>query len=89
MQEIGIQLYDSPERAPRYTTETPLKIDSVAIIANGTVNGQPTLDLVMTDREGGRYVTLLTSVLLRGIYSICQQIDPDGDLRKVTVVEGP
>lgn len=51
----------------REPEHTPLKITDTVVIEKGTVNGNPTVDLVLVDESGKKYVTTLTGNLLRTI----------------------
>lgn len=45
----------------------PIEITQVVVVRNGTQTGKPTVDLVLTDDTGQRFVCMLTGVLLKSI----------------------
>ena len=45
----------------------PLQIKKCVVVKNGTVGGNPTVDFIMEDEEGKRYVFLITHALLQSI----------------------
>jgi len=42
-------------------------IESAVVVVHGTGQGNPTVDLVMVDAEGNKYVTMISGNLLRTI----------------------
>lgn len=54
-------------RAPEYT---PVKIEKVVVVKKGTQNGNPTVDLLLIDETGKKYMTMTTAALLRSIAGI-------------------
>ena len=86
--KIKVGIYESPERAPRYGAESRyLNLETVNIVDQGMESGAPTVDLVMKDRDGNQYTTLVPASFIRSIYSICEKLDPGGDMRKITLTE--
>ncbi len=55
------------------TPPKPVEITQVVIIRKGTENGNPTVDFVMKDDTGQRYVFMITGALLRAL--------PIGDIK--------
>lgn len=45
----------------------PLQITSAVIVRNGTESGKPTVDLILKDADGNKYVAMLTGALLKSI----------------------
>ncbi len=45
----------------------PLQIEKAVVVQQGTENGNPTVDLVMQDMQGNKYVVMLTGRLLKSI----------------------
>lgn len=46
---------------------TPVSIDRVVIVNKGTVAGNATVDLVLKDKDGNEYVTMVTARLLKAL----------------------
>lgn len=51
-------------RAPEYTG---LKIEQVVVVREGTVEGNSSVDLVLVDEAGKKFVTMVTGRLLKSI----------------------
>lgn len=51
-------------REPEYH---PLDIQEVVVVKDGTVSGKPTVDLILVDKNGQKYVTMLTGALVASI----------------------
>ena len=45
----------------------PVEIDTVVVVQNGTEGGNSTVDLVMHDQQGNKYVIMITGALLKSI----------------------
>lgn len=45
----------------------PVEIDKVVVVQGGTVEGNSTVDLVLKDKEGNKYVVMVTGRLLKSI----------------------
>ena len=45
----------------------PIEITQVVVVRNGTRTGKPTVDLVLQDDTGQRFVCMLTGALLKSI----------------------
>ena len=48
-------------------THKPVEIKQVVVVQKGTVSGNSTVDLVMEDAEGNKFVVMLTGNLLKSI----------------------
>lgn len=46
-------------------THKPVTITKAVVVQNGTVGGNSTVDFVMEDEQGQKYVVMLTSNLLK------------------------
>lgn len=46
---------------------TPLNLEKAVIVQNGTVAGNPTVDLILVDETGKKYVALITARLLQAL----------------------
>jgi hypothetical protein len=55
------------DRNDKYKDTKPLEIKTAVVVKDGTVGHNSTVDLVLEDAEGNRYVAILTGTLLRGI----------------------
>ena len=44
-----------------------LEITRAVVVKDGTESGKPTVDLVLQDAEGNKYVTMITAALLKSI----------------------
>jgi hypothetical protein len=51
-------------REPEYK---PISIEKVVVVQDGTLGGMPTVDLVLVDASGQKFVTMMTGRLLAGI----------------------
>jgi len=69
---LKIQICPSPDEAPnwRKTNAKALNLDTAIIVKNGTVEGNPTVDLVLTDPSGQIYVAMITGRLLKSVTQI-------------------
>lgn len=43
----------------------PISIDKVVVVKNGTTAGSSTVDIILVDDDGQKYVVMLTSKLLK------------------------
>lgn len=67
---LKIEIFDSVEEAPNY--EKPIvavSLDIARIVKNGTVEGNPTVDLVLTDEAGVQYVAMVTGGIIKMLAS--------------------
>jgi hypothetical protein len=63
---------DAVEKGHDYKKgETRLNIKTAVIVQKGTEDGHATVDLVMIDEKGKKYVTLVTASLLKGLVKVC------------------
>lgn len=44
-----------------------IKIDKIIVIKKGTLNDKPTLDFILEDEKGQKYVFMITAALLKSI----------------------
>lgn len=57
--------------APKYSDDvTLLKIDTCIVVKNGTVDGNPSVDLQLTDENGKKYVVMATGGIIESIGSV-------------------
>lgn len=45
----------------------PIEIDKIVVIQNGTEGGNSTVDLVLKDAQGNKFVVMVTGKLLKSI----------------------
>lgn len=68
---LVIQIVDSPSEAPHYSRDhcdiRTATIDRAVIVCKGTVNGNPTVDIVFKDADGAEYVAMLTGSLIQNL----------------------
>jgi hypothetical protein len=65
---FSIQVVINPEQAPTYTTDWEgIEIKNCIIIVNGTQEGNPTVDIQGIDKDGKKYVMLVTGALMEGL----------------------
>lgn len=69
MQKLAIKIFEKPEEAPIYSKQdfTSVLLNEAVVVKNGTIEGNPTIDLVLTDAEGKSYVAMVTGRLLKGL----------------------
>lgn len=51
----------------KYADAKPIKLVEAVVVGGGTVNGNSTVDLVLETEDGQRYVTMVTSNILKSI----------------------
>jgi hypothetical protein len=49
----------------KYKDAKPLEINTAVVVKNGTVSGNSTVDLVMEDKDGNKYVAMITGTLVK------------------------
>jgi hypothetical protein len=65
-----MQSVDSPYDAPNYQEDWKmLRVTQCIIVGKGTVKGQPTVDIQMTDADGNKYLVMATGRILEMISS--------------------
>jgi hypothetical protein len=73
MQQLDVVICKDAEDAVSqgflYTPEnfTPVEIDKVVVVRNGTEAGHSTVDLVLKDEDGKQFVVMVTGNLLKSI----------------------
>lgn len=64
---LSIQIVDSIDDATDYVQTgnfRPIQLDKAVIVAHGTIEGNPTVDIEMTDSKGNRFVGIITGNLI-------------------------
>ena len=66
---LSVTVADSPASAPAYEEGEfkMLKLNNAVVVKRGTDIGNPTVDLVFTDAEGGKYVVLATGGIIENL----------------------
>lgn len=54
-------------KAEEYAGITAVEVDTVVVVQNGTMAGNPTVDLLLVDEKGNKYVVMVTGALLKSI----------------------
>lgn len=75
MQSLNISRFPNPETASangyskddKYAGARAVEILEAVIVGNGTVGGNPTVDLLIHDSSGNKYVCMITGRLLAGL----------------------
>lgn len=68
--QLHIVFASSIEEAPVYGEEViPISLDKCIIVANGTVNGNPTVDFQFTGPDGTQYLTMLNASIVEALAS--------------------
>ena len=45
----------------------PIEITKAVVVRNGTESGKPSVDFILTDQAGQKYVVMLTGALIKSI----------------------
>lgn len=68
---LALVICDSPEDAVAkgfdYKTEKPVEIQQAVIVRNGTESGRSTVDLIIVDEKGNKFVVMLTGSIIQMI----------------------
>lgn len=67
--DLSIQLFDTPAEAPIYRPGEHQRANLLraCVVGAGTVNGNPTVDLIFEDAHGKQYVAMTTGAILEGL----------------------
>jgi len=67
MMHLTVSRHASPEEAPKYSLPEfkHATLDEAHVVMKGTVEGNPTIDLIFKDENGQKYIVLITANLLR------------------------
>jgi hypothetical protein len=67
--DLSIELFDTPKKAPNY--EKPdyegANLTTAVVVGNGTVNGNPTVDLIFVDENGQKYIAMITGGIMQNL----------------------
>lgn len=84
MNALVIEIVDTPEEAPNYRRDSvdirAIFIKKAVIVKKGTVEGQPTVDLVLETETGETFVAIVTGKLLRGLAAVIATNTEDNSL---------
>ncbi|MFM6929947.1 MAG: hypothetical protein ACKOX6_15865 [Bdellovibrio sp.] len=75
---LAIEVCKSVEEAPDYRAlggYDAADLSRVVIVKNGTQNGNPTVDLVFTDKNGNKYVAMITGKLFKAAAQLVGDTD--------------
>lgn len=66
---LDIVLADSVSEAPNYDEPEYLSANftTAVVVGNGTIAGNPTVDLVFVDEHGQKYVAMITAGLIQSL----------------------
>lgn len=64
---ISITVHESPQEAPKYEAPEHLHATLIqaVVVKRGTLQGNPTIDLVFRDDKGQKYISMITARLLK------------------------
>ncbi len=70
---LAVEIKNTPEEAPNYGDDYKLiKAHTAIIVCNGTVKGNPTVDLQLTDKDGNKYIVMASAFVIEALNSaIC------------------
>jgi hypothetical protein len=90
---LSIQVVDTPQQAPNYNRDSidvrGATISKVIVVKRGTVEGNPTVDFQIVDRQGGQYVAMLTGKIVQSLAKVIDGSDPDhAQLSKLRMLSG-
>lgn len=76
MQSIRIDVYPSASEAPNWRRDFPAvkgaHVVACVVVANGTENGKPTVDLRLRAEDGTEMVALVTAALLEQVVAVAR-----------------
>lgn len=69
LDSVNIQMFDKPEDAPNYRRPEyeAVMLESASVVSKGTVEGNPTVDLILIDENGQKHVALVKGSFLEAI----------------------
>lgn len=72
---VNVKIFNSIAEAPIHSKEIiAVKIDEALIVKKGMTSGAPTVDLCMTDKDGNKYVALVTGKILNSIAQVVRGV---------------
>lgn len=71
MQKLQVKLFDSPKDAPTYNAPEykAVKLKAANLVGNGTESGNITVDLILEDEKGNKYIAMTTLTLVGGLFA--------------------
>ncbi len=66
-QDAGDAIAQGYDYASKGDEFKPIELTQAVVVRNGTVGGNPTVDFVLTDQAGQKYVVMLTGALVKAI----------------------
>lgn len=71
--DLKVKIFDSVEDAPRYDASViALTLDKACVVKNGTINGNPTVDLVLYDKNGKEYLAMVTGGIIKMLSGVVE-----------------
>ena len=70
MYALAIHIHNSPGEAPNWNHTPDVRgatLEEAHIVRKGTVQGRCTVDLVLVDREGQRFVAMVTGAIAEAL----------------------
>ena len=65
---LEIKIVNDADEAPKYKNDTTLlTIRTVIIVGKGTENLRPTVDIQLYDKDGNKYVAMITGLILENL----------------------
>ena len=65
---VSVEIVDSPDDAPNYENDfTILKMKKCIVVGKGTVEGNPTVDIQLTDKNGKKFLIMATGGIMEMI----------------------
>lgn len=69
--QVEINIVDDPKYAPNYGNDFKIiKMQKCIVVGNGTVEGNPTVDIQLTDANGKKYLIMATGWLMESITAV-------------------
>jgi len=66
---LKVRMFDQPSDAPTYRPPEyeAVTLKSVNVVGNGTTDGNPTVDLILIDDRGQKYVALVKGSFIEAV----------------------
>jgi len=77
MQSLTIESFATPEEATNYTAPEylPITIKKMVVVGKGTKDGKSTIDIIVTDDNGQKYVGMITTTLVENVIRVAKVIE--------------
>lgn len=74
---LNIKIVKSPDEAPNYKEleekHSPLSLDEVVVVRKGTVKKKSTVDIVLIDENGNKFITMTTGKIITALAKIIDE----------------